>query len=187
MQWSSIFVLAIGLAMDATAVAATRGYASSRIRPRDAIEVALCFGGLQALMPVIGWAIGSRFGEYVAAWDHFIAFGMLGALGLKMLWESRHANDVPEREEPSFRALLWLGIATSIDALAVGLTLPLLEAPLLLSIATIGVTTAVLATLGLYAGRHFGALFGKQLDVFGGLVLIGLGTKILVEHVTTGT
>lgn len=192
MKFPSILFLAVGLAMDATAVAAARGMAVSSVRTNQVLSVALFFGGFQAAMPVIGWAIGARIGPYVEAWDHWIAFVLLVAIGGKMLWEARSStNDEAltesrraERDASLFspKVMVVLAIATSIDALAAGLTLPLLEAPLVLSIVTIGVTTALLSALGLFAGRRFGAVLGRRLDAAGGLVLIGLGTKILLEH-----
>lgn len=171
--------------MDATAVAATRGLSATRIELRNVALVALLFGGFQALMPLIGWLVGSSVGPWIEAWDHWVAFVVLGAIGAKMLWEARshdpsEPRDVPDAFAP--RALLLLAIATSIDALAVGVTLPMLGAPLLLSLATIGVVTAVLSSLGLFAGRRFGAALGQRMDALGGIVLIGLGTKILLQH-----
>lgn len=199
MKFSAIFLLAVGLAMDATAVAAARGMAVSRLRPRHVILIALFFGGSQAIMPLVGWLVGSRIGPWVEAWDHWIAFALLSGIGGKMIWEalkggadddaaaaSDEAVDKRDRELFELRVLSVLAIATSIDALAVGVTLPMLDAPLLLSIATIGVTTAVLSALGLFAGRRFGAVLGQRLDVFGGVVLVGLGIKILFEHLHAG-
>lgn len=141
-------------------------------------------------MPLAGWKLGKKLGPLVQAWDHWIAFALLGAIGGKMLWEAYAEADEPstatteDSGEQAFRikVLFVLAVATSIDAFAAGITLPILGAPLVLSLATIGVTTAILSTLGLFAGRRFGALLGKRLDVVGGLVLIALGTKILVEH-----
>jgi putative Mn2+ efflux pump MntP len=190
MSFGAILLLSVGLAMDATAVAAAKGLAAPRIRVRHVALVALFFGGFQALMPLIGWLVGSRVGELVAAWDHWIAFVLLGGIGAKMLWEARGGADgePPPNEADLFglRTMFVLAIATSIDALAVGVTLPLLQAPLALSVITIGVTSAALSALGLFAGRRFGAVLGKRLDVVGGLVLIGLGTKILIDHLTSG-
>jgi putative Mn2+ efflux pump MntP len=179
-------MLAVGLAMDATAVSATRGLATPRVLPRHALLVATFFGGFQALMPLIGWVVGSRVGPLVQAWDHWVAFVLLSAIGGKMLWESRSAGaEAPgERDLFGFKVMLFLAVATSIDALAVGITLPLLHAPLVLSLVTIGLTTAVLSVVGLFAGRHFGARLGPRLDFAGGLVLIGLGVKILVDHIS---
>lgn len=187
MSFAAIVALAIGLAMDAAAVSVARGLATPKILPRHMILVAVFFGGSQALMPVIGWLLGSRIGPAFEAWDHWIAFGLLSAIGGKMLWEAREersepADDAPDADLFGLAAMLALAVATSIDALAVGFTLPMLGAPFALSIATIGITTALLSVLGLFAGRRFGALLGPRLDALGGLVLIGLGAKIVIEH-----
>lgn len=185
MSFGAILLLALGLSMDATAVAAARGLAAERIRFQHVLRVAFLFGGFQALMPVLGWFVGSRIGPVVQAYDHWIAFVLLGAIGTKMLYEAfQQKEENAEDTANLFRmdVMLVLAVATSIDALAVGVTLPILGAPLLLSVVTIGVTTALLSAGGLLVGRRFGALLGKRLDIAGGLVLIGLGTKILVEH-----
>lgn len=188
MGFGSILLMAVGLAMDATAVAAARGLAAPEIKPRHAVLVAVFFGGFQALMPGIGWWLGSAVGALVAAWDHWIAFALLGGLGGKMLWEARQDDDdAPPPGDPfAPKLMLTLAVATSLDALAVGVTLPLIGAPLVLSVVTIGVTTAVLSVAGLYVGGRFGAVLGNKLDVAGGLVLVGLGLKILVEHLAAG-
>ncbi|HEY3496889.1 MAG TPA: manganese efflux pump MntP family protein [Polyangiaceae bacterium] len=188
MTFGAVWLLAVGLAMDATAVAAARGMAVPAIRPRHVFLVAAFFGGSQALMPVLGWLVGSSIGPFIRAWDHWVAFALLAGIGSKMLWEAR---EVEEAREPVSRGegelfglkiMCVLALATSIDALAAGITLPMLGAPLVISVLTIGVTTAVLSVLGLVAGRRLGAVLGKRLDVLGGLVLIGLGLKILAEH-----
>jgi manganese efflux pump family protein len=189
-RFGAILALSVGLAMDATAVSAARGLAVPRVRPRHALLVAVFFGGFQALMPVIGWLVGSRIGPLVEAWDHWIAFVLLGAIGAKMIWESRDAKAAatPRTEEELFglRVMLLLAIATSIDALAVGITLPMLDAPFAVSVITIGVTTAIMCVAGLLVGRRAGAMFGRRLDLAGGLILIGVGTAILLEHLRAG-
>lgn len=189
MSFGAILLLSIGLAMDATAVAAARGIAAPQIRPQHVLLVAVLFGGFQALMPLIGYLLGSQLGPIVERFDHWIAFALLAAIGAKMLHEARSAgSDEASTERDVFRleVLLVLAVATSIDALAAGITLPMLGAPLVLSLVTIGVTTALSSGAGLLVGRRFGASLGKRLDVLGGLVLIGLGTKILIEHLTAG-
>lgn len=188
MSWLSLLLLAIGLAMDATAVAAARGLSLPKVRLGHVLRVALFFGGAQGLMPLLGWLIGDRVGPWVQAWAPWIAFVLLAGLGGKTLWEAyRHDDeddDEPQGEDNQFgfKTMLLLAIATSIDALAVGFTLPMLGAPLLLSLLTIGVVTAGLSVAGLLLGRRFGALLGKRLDLLGGLVLLALGVKILLEH-----
>lgn len=190
MSAASILLLAVGLAMDATAVSAAKGLSVPRVAPRQALLVAALFGGFQALMPVVGWFVGGALGEVVAAWDHWIAFALLGAIGGKMLHEALAGGDTADRPDDGagardafgLRVLLVLAVATSIDALAVGVTLPMLDAPFFATIATIGCVTAALSLCGLWAGRRFGAMLGPRLDAVGGVVLIGLGAKILVEH-----
>jgi manganese efflux pump family protein len=184
-SFAAIVVLALGLAADATAVSAARGAAVERVQLRHAVLVAVWFGGFQAAMPLAGALVGDQLGELVQRWDHWIAFVLLGGIGGKMIWEARESK--PPDDRFGARVMLALAIATSIDALAAGVTLPVLHAPLALAIATIGVLTALASVAGLYAGRRFGTLLGKRLDVIGGLALIGLGTKILVEHLIAGT
>jgi len=187
--FGALFVLAVGLAMDATAVAAARGMAARTLRVRHVLATSSLFGGFQALMPLVGWFVGAELGPNIQAWDHWIAFVLLSAIGGKMLWEARagagaEAPVAAESELFRFDVLLGLAVATSIDALAVGVTLPMLNAPFAGSLVTIGVTTALLSALGLVAGRRAGAALGRRLDLFGGAVLIGLGLKILVEHLS---
>ena len=179
-----ILLLAVGLALDATAVSAARGLAAEQIRIRDVLMVATAFGGFQSLMAVIGWALGTTVGPIVEAWDHWVAFVLLAGIGGKMLWESAgESSSIPEDNEIffGFRVMLLLAIATSVDALAAGISLPMLQAPLVTSVVVIGGVTATLSVVGLLAGRRFGAVMGKRLDVVGGLVLIGIGLKILVR------
>lgn len=187
MSIGGILFLAFGLAMDATAVAAARGLTIPVIRARQVLLVAAFFGGSQALMPVAGWLLGSWMGPFAHAWAHWIAFALLAFLGGKMLLDARQVDAEPTENatvDPfALGPMFVLAIATSLDAFAVGITLPLLNAPFLLSVAIIGVVTALLSVAGLFAGRRFGALLGKELDVVGGLILIGLGIKILLERV----
>jgi manganese efflux pump family protein len=198
----SALLLALGVAMDATAVALVRGLAVGRVRsiqPRDALRVALLFGGFQSGMSAIGCLIGDRAGPLVEQWDHWIAFGLLCALGAKMVFEALRGGDgaaaaaevaatsspdgaLPAGDPFRLGLLLPLAVATSIDALAVGVTLPLLAAPVAVSLALIGVVTAALSAAAVYLGRRVGASAGGKLDLLGGVVLIGIGTKILLEH-----
>lgn len=186
MSFGAILLIAVGLALDATAVSAARGFALKKILPKHVLLVALFFGGFQALMPFAGYLLGSGVGPVVQAFDHWIAFVVLGAIGGKMLWEARKAKDddepVSDARLFALPVLLTLAVATSIDAFAVGFTLPLLGAPLLLSLLTIGLVTAALSAAGLFVGHRFGTAFGRRLDMAGGAVLILLGVKILVEH-----
>lgn len=188
MKLGAILLLAFGLSMDAMAVAAARGLAVKRIQLRHVLLVGGFFGGFQALMPLFGWLLGSQVGSAIAAWDHWVVFVLLGGIGGKMLWEASRGDDddepLNEAAAFSFKVMLLLAVATSIDALAAGFTLPLMGAPLGLSLAAIGITTALLSALGLFAGQRFGATLGKRLDIVGGLVLIGIGIKTLIEHLS---
>jgi len=184
--FGSILLLALGLAMDATAVAAARGMATPVLRPRHALLVAGFFGGFQAFMPLLGWWIGARLEAAIGAWDYWVAAALLVGVGGHMLWEARHphAEHSRETEQDPFglKVMFVLALATSIDAWAVGITLPILDAPLVLSLVVIGVTTAVLSVLGLVVGRRFGSLLGRRLDVLGGVLLVGMGVKLVLEH-----
>jgi putative Mn2+ efflux pump MntP len=188
MKLGGILLLAFGLSMDAMAVAAARGLIVKRIGLRHVALVAGFFGGFQALMPLFGFLLGASVGKWIQAWDHWLIFAVLGAIGGKMLWEAFHHDDdekqLSEAEAFGFKVMLMLAIATSIDALAAGFTLPLLGAPLGISLLSIGVTTAVLSAAGLFAGHRFGAALGSRLDAVGGLVLIGIGIKTLIEHLS---
>jgi len=184
-SFSALLLLAVGLAMDATAVAAARGLACTRVRLRHVLIVAGFFGGFQALMPLIGFLIGAKLDAVLGGFDYWLAGILLLGVGGKMLWEARHAGAEAEKTEGElfgFKVMLVLAVATSIDAWAVGVTLPILGAPLVESLVVIGVTTACLSALGLVVGRRFGALLGRRLDAFGGLVLVGMGLKIVIDH-----
>ncbi|MEJ7735001.1 MAG: manganese efflux pump MntP family protein [Polyangiaceae bacterium] len=184
----SILVLAGALAMDAAAVAMERGIAAERVRLRHVLLVGALFGGFQAAMPILGWLLGSRIGPMVEAWDHWIAFAILGALGGKSIWEAlrgQKAEDAAKKGDVfGLRVLLVLAVATSIDALAAGFTLPMMGAPPAATFATIGVVTAVLSGAGVVVGKRLGPLFGERIHLIGGLVLVALGVKILVEHLS---
>jgi putative Mn2+ efflux pump MntP len=195
--FAAILALALGLAMDAMAAAAACGVATPILRPRHFATVAVYFGGFQGLMPLLGWLLAAWIGPAIEAWDHWIAFVLLGGIGAKMIhaaWaggdEAHEAREAPQAREAREanalrpRMMLGLAIATSIDAFAAGITLPLFEAPIAISLATIAITTAALSALGLGIGRRLGDRLGRGLDVLGGAVLIGLGVKILVEHLT---
>ena len=190
MSLSSLALLSVGLSMDATAVAAARGMRLQRVRTGELLAVALVFGAFQAAMPVVGYLAGDALGGHLAAWDHWIAFALLGGIGIKMILEARGG---PGRDDEAatgaplaVRALVLLGLATSIDAMAAGVTLPAMGLRLLPAILAIGVTTAVLSGVGLLAGRRIGRVLGRSLPALGGIVLLLLGARILIEHLTAG-
>lgn len=169
--------------MDAVAVALVRGATGER-RIAHAVELALAFGIAQGVMPLIGWGLGTAFAGTIEAFDHWIAFVLLAFLGLRMLREALSEDDEPAPGGTSYRlaALATAAVATSIDAAAAGLALPLLEVRVLTACATIGAVTAVLSGIGYWLGGHASPRLGKWAEVLGGVVLIGLGAKILVEH-----
>jgi putative Mn2+ efflux pump MntP len=187
MKLASILLLGFGLSLDAMAVSAARGLSVKRIQVRHVALVAGFFGGFQALMPLVGYLLGASVGKRIAAWDHWIILLLLGGIGGKMLWEAFHpdADEKPnEADAFGLKVMFLLAIATSIDALAAGFALPLMGAPLGVSLAAIGITTAILSGVGLFAGHRFGAALGSRLDAIGGLVLIGIGIKTLIEHLS---
>jgi len=176
-------VIAVGLALDAFAVAVCSGLATPGVRPGQAATMAVFFGGFQVAMPVLGWLAGLWLREPIQSWDHWVAFGLLAAVGGKMVFEGCRADSCAARPDP-FRlgTLFVLAVATSIDALAVGLTFSLLAASIVLPVVVIGVVTFGLSFAGVYAGRRFGDWLGGKVEVAGGLLLVGVGVKILVEH-----
>jgi putative Mn2+ efflux pump MntP len=170
--------------MDAVAVSVSSGIARGRASWREAFLMAAVFGAFQAVMPAIGYAGGALLGGFIAAYDHWVAFTLLGLVGGHMMLESRASAE--EAKSPSnpfaWRALLVLGVATSIDALAVGISLALIDVPPLLAIAVIGLTTFVLCVPAVRLGARLGARFSQRAEFIGGAVLIAIGTRILIEH-----
>lgn len=177
-----LFILAVGLSMDAFAVAVCKGLAIGRIRWKHVLIVGLWFGGFQALMPLIGYLLGSSFAEYIAAVDHWIAMILLTLIGTNMIRESLDRD--PAHVNPSLggRTMLVMAVATSIDALAVGVTFAFLTVRILPAVAFIGVITFLLSALGVKVGSIFGTKYKSKAELTGGVILILLGIKILLEH-----
>ena len=186
MGFVELFLIGVGLSMDAFAASVCKGLGMSRLNMRQAAVISLFFGGFQALMPLIGWALGSQLTDFIAPIDHWIAFGLLAFVGGKMLWDAFHEDDEDEGvqtdEKLDLKELLMLAIATSIDALAVGITLAFLQVAIVPSITIIGLTTFVISFAGVAVGHFFGARFEKPATIVGGVVLIMIGVKILLEH-----
>ena len=180
----TIFLIGIGLAMDAFSVSVTDGIILKKPRLSQSAKIALFFGGFQFLMPVLGYLLGSAFARYITAFDHWLAFALLGFVGGKMIWEAFHEKDeCDEIKNPlDTYTLFILAIATSIDALAVGITFATMAVSVLFSSALIGIITFFICLLGVYLGSWFGNLLGNKAEIIGGLVLIGIGLKILIEH-----
>ncbi len=176
-----LFLVGVGLSMDAFAVAVCKGLNMRRIDKGQSLLIALFFGGFQALMPLLGWAIGRQFEAYITSYDHWIAFLLLAYIGGKMIYEAlkgeeSHGNGF------SIRELLILAVATSIDALAVGITFAFLKVDILPAVILIGCTTFVLSLLGVVIGNRFGSRYQQKAELAGGVILILIGLKILLEH-----
>ena len=197
MPYFELVLTAIGLAMDAFAVAICKGLATGRIEKKHMIITGAWFGGAQGLMPLIGFFIGSLFASYVVAFDHWIAFALLTLIGLNMLKEAIFEDDdcgceggacSVTKSAFAFGTMLTMAIATSIDALAVGVNYAfLLEgAEIYFAVAAIGVITFILSAAGVKIGAVFGAKFKRPAEILGGIILIGMGTKILVEALCFG-
>lgn len=177
----SLVGLALALAMDALAVSLAQGSAG-RMRIASAAKLALVFGAAQALMPLIGWGLGTAFAGWIESVDHWVAFLLLSALGLNMIRASR--EDTKAESALAGWQLFAAAIATSIDAAAAGVTLPLLAVPVGWACAIIGAVTALLCFAGALGAHHVGRRFEGRAEIFGGLVLIALGVKILLEHLS---
>jgi putative Mn2+ efflux pump MntP len=183
MDMPTVMLIAVGLAMDCFAVSITNGILMKNTRINDALKIAMCFGLFQAGMPIIGWLAGLGVIEFISSFDHWTAFGLLCIIGGKMIYESTKIEPKKtEAEIQSISVLLMLSIATSIDALAVGLSFAFLRVAITIPIIVIGTVTFLLSFIGVFAGNRFGAFFGKRIETVSGLILIGIGIKILAEH-----
>lgn len=178
-----LFILAVGLSMDAFAVSVCKGLAMERPTWRRAVVPGLWFGAFQGLMPLLGWLLGSRFAQYITAVDHWIAFALLVILGVNMLREARSADDGEADASLGVKTMLAMAVATSIDALAVGITFAFLEVAIVPAVCFIACVTFVISTLGVKVGALFGDRFQAKAEALGGIILIVLGVKILLEHV----
>lgn len=182
-DYLSIILISLGLAMDAFAVSITNGITIKCLRLRHAVKIAVFFGGFQALMPVLGWLAGIGLKQYVEAIDHWIAFGLLSFIGAKMIYEAVWIQEVEKKCDPlNVFVLLSLAIATSIDAMAVGVTFAFLHISIATPAITIGVITFLLSLAGVFIGNRMGDRIGSKMEILGGVILIGMGTKILLSH-----
>ncbi len=181
----TIVLIAVGLSMDAFAVAVSSGVAAKQLRLFHALRMAFFFGGFQAVMPLIGWLAGIGLKKYITELDHWFAFGILTFIGLKMIYEAFQMKEKNDAKSDPFGSLtlLMLAVATSIDALAVGTTFALLNVVIAVPVIIIGCVTFVFSLAGVYIGNGFGHFFENKIEVVGGLVLIGIGVKILLEHI----
>jgi Predicted membrane protein len=181
----SIFFIGLAMSADAFAAAIGRGAAMGRPRLGDALRAGLIFGAIEAITPVLGWLLGKATAQYVQAWDHWIAFGLLLVLGLHMIHAGIRGED-PEHEDSGKARSFWLlaltGLATSIDAAAIGVGLAFLDVHIGVVAAVIGLCTFAMVTLGVMLGRVLGELAGKRAEIIGGVILIVIGAGILYEH-----
>ncbi|MCH5251922.1 MAG: manganese efflux pump [Lachnospiraceae bacterium] len=182
MEIWELLLLAVGLSMDAFAVSICKGLSVSKLKIRHAFIVGVYFGGFQAAMPLIGYLLGKQFQALIVSVDHWIAFGLLLLIGANMIREALSEEEEEGNASFAFRTMLPLAVATSIDALAVGVTFAFLEVSIFPAISVIGITTFLLSAAGIKIGNIFGAKYQKKAEIFGGVVLILLGVKILLEH-----
>lgn len=187
LMFIELFLLGIGLAMDAFAVSVCKGLGMRKLNKKQTLIIGLYFGGFQALMPLIGWLLGSQFQKYITRIDHWIAFILLGFIGGKMMieaireWNEEETVDVIDAPL-DHKNMLVLSVATSIDALAVGITFAFLDTPIIEAITIIGITTMVISIIGVVVGNFFGSRYKSKAEFIGGLILVLLGLKILLEH-----
>ena len=179
-----VFLIGIGLSMDAFAVSVGKGLGMRKVDYRTSFELAISFGLFQALMPVLGWALASSFASAIESVDHWVAFGLLAIIGGKMIYDGIRGEEDEEEsaEAVSFVELMVLSVATSIDALAIGITFAALGVSPFPAVVIIGVTTFVLSLVGVAIGNRFGARYERAAEVFGGVILVCIGIKVLVEH-----
>jgi putative Mn2+ efflux pump MntP len=178
-----VILVAFSMSTDAFAAALGKGAALDRPTFREALRTGLIFGTIEATTPVIGWAMGRAASRYVETFDHWVAFAILAGIGIKMIWDSFQRDEAEERpQRHSFPVLALTAIGTSIDALAIGVTLALIDANILVNALAIGAATFTMTTIGVMVGRYLGTRFGKYAEGAGGIVLIVIGGLILAQH-----
>ena len=183
MTFLPVLLLALSMSSDAFAAALGKGARLDRPSLGEALRTGLIFGSIEAITPVIGWALGRAASFYIEAFDHWIAFGLLAVIGGKMIWDSlRHSAEEEKPQRHTLAVLVVTAIGTSIDALAVGVTLALIGASILINALAIGAATFTMVTIGVMMGRYLGEKFGRMAEAAGGVILIVIGLKILLEH-----
>lgn len=182
MEIFEIILIAVSLAMDAFAVSICKGLSMKKLDWKKVTIIALYFGGFQAFMPIIGYFLGSAFAEFVSSIDHWIAFILLAIIGGNMIKDSFDDEEEKRNDKVDFKTMIVLAIATSIDALAVGVTFAFFETNLWISILVIGVITFAMSIIGVKVGNKFGDKFQNKAELLGGIILIFIGLKILLEH-----
>ena len=189
MGYLELALIGVGLSMDAFAVSVCKGLSMRKVDKKYMFVLAAFFGGFQALMPALGWLLGSQFQSYITAIDHWIAFILLGFIGGKMILEAVkewNEEDIVEvKDQPlDHRNMFVLAVATSIDALAVGITFAFLDTPILEAITIIGITTMIISIVGVVIGNYFGGKYKHKAELVGGIILVLLGVRILIQHLS---
>ena len=184
-----LLLMGVGLAMDAFAVSVCKGLGMKKLNKKPAVVIGVYFGGFQALMPLVGWILGIQFQKYITSIDHWIAFILLGFIGGKMILEAVkewNEEDIVEvKDQPlDHRNMFVLAVATSIDALAVGITFAFLDTPILEAITIIGITTMIISIVGVVIGNYFGGKYKHKAVLVGGIILVLLGVRILIQHLS---
>lgn len=182
MSLLTLFITAVGLSMDAFAVAICKGLAMKKLSLKKALIIGLWFGGFQALMPTVGYLLGTRFESYVTSIDHWIAFVLLALIGANMVKEALSKEEDSANDATDFKTMFLLAVATSIDALAVGVTYAFLQVAIVPAVAFIGIITFTLSLVGVKIGNVFGLKYKAKAELAGGIILIVMGIKILLEH-----
>lgn len=182
MSFIDIFLIGVALSMDAFAVSICKGLSVNKVEPKHLLTVGVYFGGFQALMPLIGFLLGFKFEKFIVSVDHWIAFVLLALIGGNMIKEALSGDDEEHDASFSFKTMIPLAVATSIDALAVGISFAFLGVDIVKAAICIGITTFILSGVGVYVGNIFGAKYKSKAEIVGGIVLILIGLKILFEH-----
>ena len=182
MEFVELLIIAVGVSMDAFAVSVCKGLSVSSVRPVHVVNTGLWFGGFQALMPLAGYFLGVSFADFVSSVDHWIAFILLGIIGGNMIKESFSKDECDYSPDFSFKTMLSLAVATSIDALAIGVSFAFLRVNIWTSVLIIGLTTGAFSALGVCIGKFFGCRYKSKAEFTGGFILVAMGLKILLEH-----
>ena len=182
MTFVELIIIAIGVSMDAFAVSISKGLSAPKLKARNAATAGLWFGGFQALMPVVGYYLGVSFADLVSSVDHWIAFVLLGIIGGNMIKESFEKDSCDIEADFSVKAMFPLAIATSIDALAIGVSMAFLGVNIWSAVLLIGITTGLFSFVGVYIGKFFGFRYKSKAEFTGGFILLAMGLKILLEH-----
>lgn len=183
MELAELLIIAVGVSMDAFAVSICKGLSVQNIRPKHAFTAALWFGGFQALMPVLGYFLGVSFADFVSDVDHWLAFILLGIIGSNMIRDSFHKEGSSAVDPDfSFKTMLAMAVATSIDALAIGVSFAFLKVNIWTAVLMIGMTTGLFSAIGIYIGNVFGNRYKSKAEFAGGFILVAMGLKILIDH-----